>query len=228
MTGRPALSNYERTLSIACGCFLEHDQGAIVRRFGLDSDDDFIYVRFLSRLYRIGRRDGVISSGAGPAGFDDGMTILDVLCCAEEGASPSGEYAGIASVRGAPIGASPGDGAFFAKYARAFDKCFEDLPAALGALGGESVLGGDGGQSGQKQKQKFGGDLAYRLPLFDFLDIVFKFSRADEDFPADARILWDMNVLSYMKFETTFFAANHVFGRIAGGLGANFLTGGIR
>jgi hypothetical protein len=56
--------------------------------------------------------------------------------------------------------------------------------------------------------------VAYRIPLFDFLPVRFSFWEADEDFPAEIRVLWDTNVQSFMHFETLFYAAGHLLRRM--------------
>ena len=54
------------------------------------------------------------------------------------------------------------------------------------------------------------GDVSYRIPMFDFLPVQFAFWQADEDFPPEMQILWDSNVLSFMHYETLWFAAGHM------------------
>ena len=59
------------------------------------------------------------------------------------------------------------------------------------------------------------GEVAYQIPLFDFLPIVLQFWDADEDFPGQLMIKWDKNILQYMHFETTFYATGCLLQRIA-------------
>jgi len=37
---------------------------------------------------------------------------------------------------------------------------------------------------------------------------------SDEEFPASLQLMWDKNVLQYMRYETTWFAAMHVLNRV--------------
>ena len=92
-----------------------------------------------------------------------------------------------------------GGGSGFGKNAAVFAGRCEDLKKACEKLGGvpEKV-----------------GDVAYKLPLFDFMEVIFQFWDADEEFEASVRILWDENILSYMRFETTFYAALHLLERL--------------
>jgi len=43
---------------------------------------------------------------------------------------------------------------------------------------------------------------------------MLRFWNSDEEFPASLVVLWDANVLDFMRFETTWFAAGHVLSRI--------------
>ena len=53
------------------------------------------------------------------------------------------------------------------------------------------------------------------LPLFPFFPLRLRFYDADEEFPAKLQLLWDENTPRYMRYETTFYAANAVFARLA-------------
>jgi hypothetical protein len=57
--------------------------------------------------------------------------------------------------------------------------------------------------------------VACRLPLFDFLPVVFQFWSADDDFPASIQLLWDKNTTDFMHFETVWYAAGYVLDRLA-------------
>ena len=50
------VSNYEITKRRVQKEFLKYDQEKMIQKFSLDSDDDFLYIRFISHLYRIHRR----------------------------------------------------------------------------------------------------------------------------------------------------------------------------
>ena len=80
-----------------------------------------------------------------------------------------------------------------------FEKDMEGLKQACVTLGG--VQGGRG-------------DVAYRIPMFEFLPVQFAFWQSDEDFPADVQLLWDKNVLDYMHYETLWYAAGHLMKRL--------------
>ncbi len=51
-------SNYELTKRRMQGHFLDFDQNTMIRRFGLQHDAEYLYIRFVGRLYRIDRKTG--------------------------------------------------------------------------------------------------------------------------------------------------------------------------
>lgn len=58
------------------------------------------------------------------------------------------------------------------------------------------------------------GDLSAVIPVFDFLPVCLRFWDADEEFPASLQILYDENILDFMRFETVFYMTDHLLGRL--------------
>ena len=44
--------------------------------------------------------------------------------------------------------------------------------------------------------------------------MILQFWDADEEFEAVLKIMWDENILDYMHYETTYFAASHLLSRL--------------
>ncbi len=233
-------SNYETTKKESQKLFLKYDQQHMIDKFQLQHDDDFLYIEFIARRYRIDRRSGNVEwkedlctkpsscqpekdqgidpSGKAPetlaetpeqtgrtsetawheAGFEEVLSIFDVLCYSKDGCRLSGNYCGISNVKGANLAAAPGND-MFAPSARAFDHHTDQLAAACEALGGT--------------KEKIG-DVSYLLPVFPFLSIQLQFWESDEEFPPQLKFMWDENILQFMHFETTFYVTGHVIERL--------------
>ena len=90
-------NNYEIQAGQARKLFCAHDLDAVARAHGLRTDGDFLYLRLLSEDYRVSRADGYIArrdSGAWlPAdGFDETLTIFDLLCDAKPGRKAAGAW----------------------------------------------------------------------------------------------------------------------------------------
>lgn len=199
-------NNYEQMRNQMRPYFLTFDQEEMIRKFSLEHDQEYLYIRFCGRFYRIGRESGIVEWSENrfqtctEGDFNESMTIYDVLCCSKPDCNLSGEYAPSSSLpglvyTGMKAGSSMGS-RIIEEY---FDSNVELLRQACIALGG--IPEGKG-------------DVAYRIPMFDFLPVQFAFWQADEDFQAEIRILWDTNVQSFMHFETLFYAAGHLLRRM--------------
>lgn len=200
-----AQSNYEITKKKAQGEFLEYDQEHIIRKFQLEHDDDYLYIRFAGRDYRIDRRTGKVEwsedgfGSAAEAGYDETLSIFDILCYSKDGCCLSGRFGKINSVKGTTRRASAPGNELFHPSAQYFDHRMGALCLACERLGGirEKV-----------------GDVSYRIPVFDFLPVILQFWESDEEFPASLQLMWDENILDYMHFETTFYVASHLLCRL--------------
>lgn len=201
------ISNYDITRSKMEGEFVRFDQERMIRQFHLEHTPDHLFITFVGEPYRIGRKTGKVErclpDGGGfvQAGFNESMTIFDVLCCSKPGCRLSGEYATVTNLPGIANISAPGT-AGYAETARLFaGKCVA-LRQACERLHGEA---------------QGVGDVAYRIPLFDFMPILLQFWDADEEFDAALKIMWDTHTLDFMHFETTFYAAGHVLARLTEG-----------
>lgn len=199
------ISNYEKMKNEMADAFLRYDQEEMIQRYGLDHDDDDLYISFLDRRYRIDRQTGQVRwSGDDPrtemiAGYNEVMTIYDVLCCSKEDRHLAHEWVNVGSLSTIQGGTLEKRGDFFQNAGKAFAGKADALSRACEALGG-------------KELEK--GDAAYELDLFPFLPLILRFWDADEDFPASLQILVDKNILDYMHYETLMFALSHVLERL--------------
>lgn len=205
MNKKPVESNYEITKKRVQKKFVEYDQENMIRKFDLEYDDDYLYIFFVKRKYRVDRKNGKVEwSEDGflhttDASYDEAMSIYDVLCCSKENCCLSGEFAPIDSVKRTFVSADSGGG-FFGKSARMFDQKKEKFEKACEHLGGirEGI-----------------GDLSFRLDTFEFLPVIVEFWESDEEFEAKLQILWDKNTMDYIDYETSFFVASHLLRRIS-------------
>lgn len=199
------ISNYEITKRQMQKEFLKYDQENMIRKFHLKHGRDFLYIRFVGKEYRIGRKDGVVSGSADDfrtsqeAGYNEAMTIYDVLCYSREDCCLSGEFVSMQSLSSVMGGSKPVGSGLFAGKLPLFDHREKALAAACESLGGT--------KAGK-------GDVAYQLPLFDFLPVVFQFWNSDEEFPPGLQLFTDKNMLDYMHYETVWFAVSHLLDRI--------------
>ena len=196
--------NYAITTARAAQLFLGYDSAAMAEKFDLPLDEEFLYITFVAAPYRVNRKTGLVERLDGaqpaPAGFNESLTIYDVLCDSKPGCRLSGRYCRVNSLPGVAQTAGLGND-LFDSYAGRFDRDPAALARACEALGGTPLSGADVG---------------YTLPLFPFLPVQLRFWRSDEEFPPSLQLLWDEYALQFMRYETTYYAAGHLFDRLCG------------
>lgn len=193
------MDNYEISRERAQAYFLNFDQEALIEAWALRRDEDAIYVPFFGREYGISRKTGAVTQDGVQAGFEETLTVFDLLCHEGGAKAASGRFAPVNSLKGAAKGAGV-ETDFYRGFAEAFDRDRDRFAAACRKLGGTPVPMGD---------------LGFRFTMFKELDVILKFYGADEDFPASVTLLWDENLLDFMFYETVFYAAGFLLKRIA-------------
>lgn len=194
------MDNYEISRDRAQAYFLSFDQQAIIDRWGLQNDADYLYLTFINRPYRICRKTGRIYRlfDGMQADYSETLSIFDLLCHKGNDQFLTGRYAPVNSLRGRPVSVGV-DAEFHGKVAHYFDRNPELLKAACFALDGTPVKMGD---------------IGFRFPLFDKMQIILKFYHSDEDFPASITLLWDENTLNFLYYETVFYIAGFLLDSI--------------
>lgn len=196
--------NYAITTARAAQLFLGYDSAAMAEKFALPLDEEYLYITFVAASYRVSRRTGLVERLGGdapvPAGFNESLTIYDVLCDSKPGCRLSGRYCRVNSLPGVAQTAGLGND-LFDSYAGRFDRDPAALARACEALGGTPLSGADVG---------------YTLPLFPFLPVQLRFWHGDEEFPPSLQLLWDEHTPQFMRYETTYYAARHLFDRLCG------------
>ena len=185
------MNNYELSRDRAQDYFLNFEQTALIERWGLRFDDDLLYVPLFGREYAICRKTGKVTDKGEQAGFEETLTVFDLLCHSDGTATASRHFAPVNSLKGAAKGAGV-ETDFYCGFAESFDRDPAAFSAACLALGGTPVAMGD---------------MGFRFTMFRDLDVILKFYHADEDFPASLTLLWDEDLLDFMFYETVFYAA---------------------
>lgn len=201
-------NNYDISKERAQVLFLSYDQSYIIEKMELEHDEDYLYLSFLNRDYRIDRKTGEVSHSGNhfettsPASFNETLTIFDLLCYSEKNAVPSGSYApipGLCKIHNASSYA--GEGAF-----KRFELYFGEHPDQLE----QGLLALNGTPFGKS-------DISYRFPVFRDLTMVVGLWLPDDEFPASLDILCDTNTLSYMHYETVWYMTRAVLDRLQEG-----------
>lgn len=113
-----ARSNSEIMRDQMRGEFVKYDQRKMMEKFHLTYNESDLYIDFVGRPNRVGRRSGVVEwpedgfATAHEADYNASMTIYDVLCDSKEDCRLSGKYCPVHMLRGT-IKSSTGGGYFF-------------------------------------------------------------------------------------------------------------------
>lgn len=187
------MDNYQISRDRAQSYFLGFDQDAIIRTWGLKHNENRLYVDFLGRPYSICRQTGgVIRLWDGSqAGFEEVLSIFDLLCHTGECKCLSGRFAPVNSLKGRPVTVAV-ETDFYNDTAEKFDRNPEGFRQACLALGGKELPIGD---------------MGFQFPVFGDMSVILKFYHSDEDFPASLTLLWDENTLQFLFYETVFYIA---------------------
>lgn len=88
-----SISNYDITRTKMEKEFVRYDQARMIEKFHLRHTPEHLFITFLGEEFRVGRETGKVErclgDGYAPAGFNESMTIFDVLCCSKPHCRPA-------------------------------------------------------------------------------------------------------------------------------------------
>lgn len=194
--------NYRIQANQAKERFLTFDQEALIHKFNLSYDADYLFVNFLCQPYRIDRRTGIPEKAEGGQWvngdtYNEVMTLLDLLCDSRDHRRLSGQWKNMQSF-----------GLMFHQnllenQRNSWADRFQDAPEVFRrgclALNGIPVPGAD---------------IGFAVEFFDGMRVAVQFWFGDDEFFPRLRYLWDENALQYIHYETMYFAIPLVLERI--------------
>lgn len=193
-------NNYDISKEQARVLFLNFDQEAICRRLNLPATETEIPIRFLGEQYSIRRSDGQILrvSDGSKANFSTVLSVYDMLTHSTGPVALKGEFVPITALNGVH-GTQAVHDDLDGRGAAAFAGRMEELHRICRAWGGVPTQPGD---------------VAYILPVFDWLPVCLRFWDADDEFPAALHFFWDANVRQYLHYETLWYIAGELTDRL--------------
>ena len=186
------MDNYQRQAVQARDAFLKYDHAALAQKLRLTLDGPWLETALFGQPYRIHTATGAMEKQEADrwvdaSGFNETMTLLDLVCDSRQDRHISGKYKNMADF-----------GLMFHRqlleqdpWAQAFQDRLPQFHRACQALGAETFPQGDA---------------SYRFLIFEDLPVVVQLWLGDDEFPPNLRFLWDENALMYLKYETMYFA----------------------
>jgi hypothetical protein len=192
-------NNYQIQAEAARELFLKEDFAALIRKFNLPSDNQYIYLRFMDITLNIERTTGKIANISG-SDTHTPMGVYDYLCYSRGDRRLSGEWTTAASL-GRMFHRELSENDMPSQTALYFDERADKLAEVCEQLGGVRTSPGD---------------VSYTFMLFDELPVWLQLWRGDDEFPARLSLLWDKNALQYVHYETLYYIAEMMYGRLRG------------
>lgn len=195
-------NNYLIQAQQAKALFLRYDQQALIRKFGLEFDETYLYLTMFHEPYRIHRTTGDMQRQQDGAWIDanshgEVMSILDLLCDSRDDRHLSGRWKNMSA-----FGLQFHQGLLENEknvWAERFQNDQAGFRRACLSLGGTPLSIGD---------------ISYAIEVFDGLLIALQLWLGDEEFPPNLRYLWDENAAQYIRYETMYYCLDVLLDRI--------------
>lgn len=179
-------SNYDQVIENWRLKFLEMDQEELIRKFQLEADEEFLYIIYFSKRFRIDRKNGFITEDGKSPGFDTVMNIYNTFYYSAAHPVASCNLVAFRQVKRVYPFEAAYRRTIISRLQELFAGKTEELRKACEALGGTLLPQGDVG---------------YVLPVFPFLNIAVLFWDKDEEFEAQANMLFDSEITEFMHEE---------------------------
>ena len=179
-------SNYDQVIENWRLKFLEMDQEELIRKFQLEADEEFLYIIYFSKRFRIDRKTGFITEDGKSPGFDTVMNIYNTFYYSAAHPVASGNLVAFRQVKRVYPFEAAYRRTIISRLQELFAGKTEELRKACEVLGGTLLPQGDVG---------------YVLPVFPFLNIAVLFWDKDEEFEAQANMLFDSEITEFMHEE---------------------------
>ena len=179
-------SNYDQVIEHWRLKFLEMDQEELIRKFQLEADEEFLYIIYFSKRFRIDRKNGFITEDGKSPGFDTVMNIYNTFYYSAAHPVASGNLVAFRQVKRVYPFEAAYRRTIISRLQELFAGKTEELRKACEVLGGTLLPQGDVG---------------YVLPVFPFLNIAVLFWDKDEEFEAQANMLFDSEITEFMHEE---------------------------
>ncbi|MBR6801529.1 MAG: DUF3786 domain-containing protein [Eubacteriaceae bacterium] len=171
--------------------FLKLDHDELISRFGLECDGEKIYITYYSRKYFIDLTDGYIAEvghSENEVPFGPLMSIYHLFYFSKPHAKVRGEFVPFRNVKNASPFAPNFEKSVREGLAAKFDGKKDLLISACEKLGGRKIPQGDVG---------------YIFYAFEeIMPVMMVFWDGDDEFPAQANILFDADITDFLHEET--------------------------
>lgn len=195
--------NYLMTCDRWRETFRAMDKDELAGRFHLKQDADALYITYYSEEYRLDRATGMVTLTREPEllpCFNTAISIYNLFYYSKPGAKVRGEFVPFRPVKRASPFAPAFQKNTLEPLARMFTGQTEALHRACQRLGGRPIPQGDAG---------------YVVDAFAWMPLTVVFWDADDEFDAQANILFDADITDFIHEETVCCIAGDLIRRLS-------------
>ena len=206
------ISNYEKLCQEWAEKFTQMDHLRLQRLLPeLRREGNVLVLRHFGRGLAIDRRTGQIAArDGGPLSWNERLNVYTLFAYCREGAALTGKWVPFRSIPGAGAFAPAFDRGVLRPLAATFSGKTEALRRAAAALGGTPLTRCDAG---------------FLLPAFACIPMQLLFWDGDDEFPAQANLLYDAGVTDFIHVESTVTLAGVALTRLAEAAGLPLARG---
>ena len=184
--------------------FQNYDPRRVVHILGLTADEDYLYLSYYQTPYRMRLVDGTLEKKingewSSRLYFNEAMVCYHLLHYVKDTPMLTGAWTPNTALDGIISRTEPQHDPLFAPFEKRFTGRIAQLEALCKRLGGV-------------RQDK--GDLCYEFEALPQVHLQVLFYDADEDFPAQVKVLVDRHVTDYIHFETTGCLISDLFEKI--------------
>ena len=196
------MNNYEKMQEAARLRFLTYEFDKLCRHPAIKAEERGLKFRFLGQECYVNRETGEILIQGSKANFIESLTVYDWLCDRKGDAVAANEFCTVNSLPGVLVsGGTLGlNGNSIAPMIAKNPACFLEICKSMNG------------------KQVTGADLAVVIYPLPDLPMLLKFYQEDEEFPASLSLLWDRNILRFLRYETIYYLAGCLLERFRNAL----------
>lgn len=194
------MNNYDKMLTDAQKRCAGYDMAALAAKPGVEDTPLYIKTCFLGQEVHIRKADGAVTVDGKSAGFGEALSVYDWLCDQRENAVAAEEFCPVNSLPGVYV-SGKGLGMNMPTLSKRIHEAPQRFHAVMASLGAHKLSLGD---------------IGYRLDIFPGLPMCLKFYFGDEEFPPQLTLLWDKNILQFVRYETIYYIAGCLHERLQG------------
>ena len=192
------MNNYDKMLASAQRRCAGYDMAALAAKPGVEDTPEHLKTKLIGQDVLVSKADGAVTVEGRAASFGEALSIYDWLCDRRENAVSSGDFCPVSSLPGVYV-SGKGLGMNMPTLSGKIDGDPDRFRKNMAAMGAKEIPLGD---------------LGWQLDIFPGFPMQLKFYFGDEEFPPQLTLLWDKNSLQFVRYETLYYIAGCLHGRL--------------